>query len=580
MTPAPGIKPAKKMAELRPGGQQRPPNWGDFVTPTVDDQNRDVLDDPPPGKELAGHQYSLVTDPVTGEQKVVKQLIYTRERTFLEKIFGVSGPLKAEFGQPRDIDNIEGVYAYHLDKTTGKIQPGAEERMKERWDAIAKEMTAKGQALEALGEFMLMEVEVATFVVGGAVVFEAKGAAGLVRYSLEEFVTDQLGIPITPTDAMDLAKALKDGTKILASTASKNAKEAWEKLWKASQKACDNPNLNCFVAGTPVATANGARCIEAISVGERVLTPGAISDTNVNPATWRSIALAMPNPESPSDMISVEVLRPLSWIANSGGAPGKTIWLDLDELGLAGPAVVKRITACPEIQEGEGRVVLTTLKHRNGHVARIYFEGQADALTVTETHRLYSITRGDWVPVAMLDIGEELKTKEGSARVVSMAPLPGIHTVYNLEVESEHCYYAGSSRVLGHNACPTIKSFTEANALLSAQTIGMVNSTVTNSGRTIIGSYPQYRDVARANGHSYFDIGDAHWNALGDDVARGTANRRLLDIIAAKRDIIESVTPFSKVKADSWTALEVDYLCNVKGYTIKPGSDNILIPPP
>jgi hypothetical protein len=79
-----------------------------------------------------------------------------------------------------------------------------------------------------------LEVEVATFVVGGAVVFEAKGAAGVIRYSLEEFATNKLGIPLTPSDAKDFAKALKDGAKTLASTASKNAKEAWEKLKKAA----------------------------------------------------------------------------------------------------------------------------------------------------------------------------------------------------------------------------------------------------------------------------------------------------------------------------------------------------------
>ena len=51
-----------------------------------------------------------------------------------------------------------------------------------------------------------------------------------------------------------------------------------------------------------------------------------------------------------------------------------------------------------------------------------------------------------------LKIGESLRTRSSPRKVLSVRSLPGGHRVYNLEVQTQHCYYVGASGVLCHNA--------------------------------------------------------------------------------------------------------------------------------
>ncbi|PTY00389.1 hypothetical protein DB346_15805, partial [Verrucomicrobia bacterium LW23] len=120
----------------------------------------------------------------------------------------------------------------------------------------------------------------------------------------------------------------------------------------------------CFVAGTPVATANGPTDIEKLQVGDRVLTPetksaspGETTATAVDPATWRKFTLRLANGNDPVGEVHITLLRPHDWLKNShcrprgdlageaDGNPGTDartyeVWIDLEEMGIsAGPGL-------------------------------------------------------------------------------------------------------------------------------------------------------------------------------------------------------------------------------------------------
>jgi YD repeat-containing protein len=213
----------------------------------------------------------------------------------------------------------------------------------------------------------------------------------------------------------------------------------------------------CFTAGTPVATDEGDKPIEELEVGDRVLTPETLNDqwtwTAVDPATWRVIVLELPNPGCEWDIIHLRLLRPLDWLVRHGLPGSMKILLEIDELGVHGLAKVLAIEACPPIRKGRGRVVTGTITHFNGFVKQLSFVGSERPLHPTDVHPFYSRTRKDWIQARHLQPGEEVATTTGSAVVDRVGNLPGIHRVYNLEVEREHCYFVGQELALAHNGC-------------------------------------------------------------------------------------------------------------------------------
>ena len=64
---------------------------------------------------------------------------------------------------------------------------------------------------------------------------------------------------------------------------------------------------------------------------------------------------------------------------------------------------------------------------------------------------LFSEDRQAWVRAGELREGERLRTLQGAAEIVSIARKPGVHRVYNLEVQTEHTYFVSKIGVLVHN---------------------------------------------------------------------------------------------------------------------------------
>ncbi|TCO84722.1 intein/RHS repeat-associated protein [Chthoniobacter flavus] len=214
---------------------------------------------------------------------------------------------------------------------------------------------------------------------------------------------------------------------------------------------------NCFAAGTKVVEADGGHAIESVEEGQRVLTSSEESQnssTEVDPATWKRVRMHMRNPYG-GDRMDIVFLRPDAWLIERNCVPGNGVWLTLQEISVDGWATVDAVEACPPVASGPGRVVTGTITHLNSYVMRLELES-GEVLNPTNTHRLFSATRQDWVPARALVPGEVLQTEHGVAKVASIEQLSGTQRVYNLEVETDHRYFVGNAEVLSHNAsgCP------------------------------------------------------------------------------------------------------------------------------
>lgn len=103
-----------------------------------------------------------------------------------------------------------------------------------------------------------------------------------------------------------------------------------------------------------------------------------------------------------------------------------------------------------------------------------------------------------------------------------------------------------------------------AKIVLPKSVIKLSEANITNSGRTVLGSFPGYIQQAKATGSSYFDIGNT-WNDLSNE-QRWAANVHFLDTIAAKGDVVNISTAKAAIRSDSILADEIRHLINNRGY--------------
>jgi RHS repeat-associated protein len=232
---------------------------------------------------------------------------------------------------------------------------------------------------------------------------------------------------------------------------------------------------SCFLAGTPVLLGDGQskEAIDQIHVGQRVATDGGVANsadgktafadpthTDVDPKTWRLIKV-----QSDDGDWQVQTLVPLKWLRQHHAHTGGEIYLsevtDVKEMGVPEDleGSILSIGACPQIEDGPGRVVLTTVNHSNNFVYTLTLtdsDGRADSIGITGYHRVYTEDRG-WVIASQLVQGEVVRTAEGDAVVSGLVRNPGVFRVYNMTVESDHVYYVGDLSALVHNSGPEIE---------------------------------------------------------------------------------------------------------------------------
>ena len=224
----------------------------------------------------------------------------------------------------------------------------------------------------------------------------------------------------------------------------------------------------CFVAGTLVAiaglTSSNAAAnefetdsipIEELRVGDRVWTAHLNeafdpSATNIT-SEWLTIDL-----ELSSQNASLTLLRPASWLEQVDPDGDGSFFLELEEMGILGEAKVISVRGPPDIAEGPGRVVLSTMRYEGATVSALTFDAEKEPIVVTGSHPFYSLDRDTWISAGELQIGETVQTQYGKTALLARESLPGEHTVYNIEVEEVHEYLVGHARLRVHNSCPGV----------------------------------------------------------------------------------------------------------------------------
>ncbi len=102
----------------------------------------------------------------------------------------------------------------------------------------------------------------------------------------------------------------------------------------------------------------------------------------------------------------------------------------------------------------------------------------------------------------------------------------------------------------------------------------LVQQGIKTTGKTVLGSFPDYIEMAKKMNASYFDIGEK-WKLL-NDAQRWAANKYFLDKVAKNGDDIILSTAKGKIKKGTSLWKEVQYLTKEKGYIWKDDTTLIL----
>ncbi len=174
-----------------------------------------------------------------------------------------------------------------------------------------------------------------------------------------------------------------------------------------------------------------------------------------NPDEWRNYVLQLPKEDGAT--VEITLLEPADWLEYMSDDGGKTVYLDLHEMGAVGLANVVAVEPCPPIEpdDGTGRPLITgTFKHTSATVIDLQIEGESQVIGTTANHPFWSVDRNQYVTAGELRLSERLRTANDEiTRLISVSPRPGRHDVYNIQVDGEHVYYVGNTGVLVHNVC-------------------------------------------------------------------------------------------------------------------------------
>ncbi|MDO9620866.1 MAG: pre-toxin TG domain-containing protein, partial [Moraxellaceae bacterium] len=97
----------------------------------------------------------------------------------------------------------------------------------------------------------------------------------------------------------------------------------------------------------------------------------------------------------------------------------------------------------------------------------------------------------------------------------------------------------------------------------------VVANTAGNTGKTVLGHFPEYKNLAESIGARRFNIPENVWNKMSE-AERWGANQKFLDRMITRGDDIILSTPLDKVRPGSYFARELEYLGG-KGY--RPSAD-------
>ncbi|WP_165603643.1 polymorphic toxin-type HINT domain-containing protein [Planctopirus hydrillae] len=165
---------------------------------------------------------------------------------------------------------------------------------------------------------------------------------------------------------------------------------------------------------------------------------------------WRKLELVLLADNAPCG--TATLLRPVAWVMEQAATPGETIFLNLPEIGIEGPAQVVSIEET-FVVPSPGRLITGVFRHTSGEILDLQIEGENQPLGTTKSHPFWSVDREDWIAAQDLQPGELLLDEQNQpVRLVSFTERDEPAEVYNLEIDGDHCYRVGQQGLLVHNA--------------------------------------------------------------------------------------------------------------------------------
>jgi hypothetical protein len=182
-------------------------------------------------------------------------------------------------------------------------------------------------------------------------------------------------------------------------------------------------------------------------------------------------------------------------IEQYGIRAGSVIPMNIEELEVAGTAIVRTLRDCPAISVGQGNVVtgryVTREASTKTRVEILGEDGTREAIEGTPQHPIWTVDRSRWVGLQDLVEGETLVGETGFATVLSVSTQSCSEPVYNLEIHGEHVYQVGKLGILVHNAvsCPTctvapVKTASESLPQFKGMSEAQIRKKLQESGYT------------------------------------------------------------------------------------------------
>jgi hypothetical protein len=113
--------------------------------------------------------------------------------------------------------------------------------------------------------------------------------------------------------------------------------------------------------------------------------------------------------------------------------------------------------------------------------------------------------------------------------------------------------------------------------ILGGSAAAKVCKTTAQSGKTVLGHYPEYIELSNKLGARRFDIPADVWSKM-TPAQQWAANQKFLDRLIKRGDEIILATPANQARPGSFYAKELEYLSS-KGYQLGPDGARMILPP-
>ena len=212
----------------------------------------------------------------------------------------------------------------------------------------------------------------------------------------------------------------------------------------------------------------------------------SIDNEPITPYTWKIIDFERIDPDGAKTVVNL--MRPNWWIkALKATNIGNKVYLSISEQGISGDFKVTDIRTISldtrfmdwKIENNlVSRPLTGKFEHQSYDVWEFEFDN-GEIIGCTPSHPFYSEKQQAYIPVGDIQIGEQLRNKDGkNIAIKSKRKKEGRDTVYNLEVYRDHNFLVGYSGFLVHNSC--LEKFLKSVGVEESAIIKWKNNGVTS----------------------------------------------------------------------------------------------------